>query len=100
MEFIVRKEVSATSTVNILFRSNSIAMKLVSAYAKMIGTTYLQKVLSPLIKEVKKKKKKIPKQNKTKQNWSIIWFVDLGCEWKYESKWLWGWSFEVKGWKC
>lgn len=35
-----------------LFRSNSVAMKLVSAYGKLIGYNYLAETLGPIVKEI------------------------------------------------
>lgn len=48
---VIQQEVEATSSVSVLFRSNSMAIRLVSVYAKLLATPYLKSLLSPLIEE-------------------------------------------------
>eukprot|EP01111_Echinosteliopsis_oligospora_P018110 TRINITY_DN8129_c1_g1_i1.p1 TRINITY_DN8129_c1_g1~~TRINITY_DN8129_c1_g1_i1.p1 ORF type:complete len:1351 (-),score=419.24 TRINITY_DN8129_c1_g1_i1:139-4191(-) len=50
----VRREVTATNTTNILFRSNSMALRLLTEYAKIIDKSYnyLYRVLSPHIIQI------------------------------------------------
>jgi hypothetical protein len=50
-EHVIHQEVEATSSVSVLFRSNSMAIRLVSLYAKLLGTPFLKELLAPLIEE-------------------------------------------------
>lgn len=40
------------ASTGVLFRSNSVAMKLVSIYARIVGSDYLVSTLAPIIKEI------------------------------------------------
>ncbi len=48
---VIHQEVEATMSVSVLFRSNSMAIRLVSMYAKLLATPFLKFLLSPLIEE-------------------------------------------------
>lgn len=49
---LVQQEVSNTSTSSVLFRSNSMAIRILSAYGRVVGAQYLRDVLGDLVKEV------------------------------------------------
>ncbi|GAM20383.1 hypothetical protein SAMD00019534_035580 [Acytostelium subglobosum LB1] len=48
----IEVEVAATANSSTLFRSNTTATKLMTAFTKMKGMSYLTKVITPLVKEV------------------------------------------------
>ena len=41
-----------TETPGVLFRSNSIAMKIVSTYARLVGQQFLETTLGPLVNDI------------------------------------------------
>jgi hypothetical protein len=49
---IVEQEVSTTTSSSVLFRSNSMAIRMLSAYGRIVGGPYLQQVLGDLVKQV------------------------------------------------
>ncbi len=49
---IVEQEVSTTTSSSVLFRSNSMAIRVLSAYGRIVGGPYLQQVLGDLVKQV------------------------------------------------
>ena len=51
-EYVIREEVESTASVSVLFRSNSMAIRLVSMFAKLTATSYLKALLLPLIEEI------------------------------------------------
>jgi len=50
-KFLIQKEVDLSTSTSVLFRSNSVAIKVISVYAKMIGSDFIVSVLGSLIKE-------------------------------------------------
>jgi hypothetical protein len=48
----IEKEVSLTVSSSVLFRSNSMAIKIVTGYAKLIGGKFLRDTLGTLLQEV------------------------------------------------
>ncbi len=50
-EWVIRMEVESTASMSVLFRSNSMAIRLVSLFAKLTATSYLKWLLLPLIEE-------------------------------------------------
>lgn len=54
-EFVIRKEVERTKTESTLFRSNSLASKMMTHYTSMTGTPFLVQVLKdPMIEIINK----------------------------------------------
>jgi len=49
---LLQMEVDGSENSQVLFRSNSMAIKVVSIYGKMAGLTYLQRVLGPVVREI------------------------------------------------
>ncbi len=49
---IVQQEVSTTTSSSVLFRSNSMAIRVLSAYGRVVGGPYLEQVLGDLLKQV------------------------------------------------
>jgi len=52
LKTVIHHEVDGTSREGVLFRSNSMAMKMVSIYARLVGHSYLQETLGPVIKDI------------------------------------------------
>lgn len=50
-QWVIRGEVEATSSMSVLFRSNSMAIRLVSLFAKLTASQYIKVLLLPLIQE-------------------------------------------------
>lgn len=48
----IEKEVNLTVTSSVLFRSNSMAIKIVTAYAKLIGGKFLRDTLGSMLTQV------------------------------------------------
>lgn len=49
---IVQLEVSSTASSSVLFRSNSMAIRVLSAYGRLVGDVYLRAVLGDLVRKV------------------------------------------------
>ena len=49
---LIEKEVSRTKTESTLFRSNSVASKMLSMYTKMLGNSFLVEVIKPSLQQV------------------------------------------------
>ncbi|KAJ3427978.1 neurofibromin [Anaeramoeba flamelloides] len=52
LKLVITNEVDKTSYENTLFRRNSIASKLITAYTNRVGITYLKKVIRPIVVEM------------------------------------------------
>lgn len=52
LKVAIQREVDSTATSSTLFRANSTASKLLSAYSKLVGTAYLHQTLCPVVNDV------------------------------------------------
>ena len=50
LQLLIRQEVKNTSEHQMLFRGNTVASKVTSQFAKLVGTKYLDTLLRPLIR--------------------------------------------------
>lgn len=56
-EFLVKKEIEETVKPSLLFRANSLAMRTISCYAKLISEDYLKNLMAPFINDIIKSAK-------------------------------------------